>query len=48
MRWSGILSYTAARVFASSLLELCATVGTDGPIPPTKEMTSFRRAGVEG
>ena len=49
MRWSGILSCTAARAFASSLLELCATAATDGPTPPTHEvLTSFRHAGVEG
>ena len=49
MRWSGILSCTAVRAFASSLLELCATAATDGPTPPTHEvLTSFRHAGVEG
>ena len=49
MRWSAILSCTAARAVASSLLELCATGGTDGPTLPTHEvLTSFRHAGVEG
>ena len=46
MRWQAILSCSAAKAFAASLLELRGGSGADGDTPPSHEVEStFRYAG---
>ena len=49
MRWSSLLACTAARAFATSLLELRTAHGADGATPPAHEVVAdFRCAGLGG
>ena len=49
MRWGSMLACTAARAFATSLLNLRLGGGADGEVPTTQEVVNEARfAGLSG
>ena len=49
LRWTSLLTCTAARAFATSLLEFRTAHGADGVTPPAYEVVAdFRHAGLGG
>ena len=46
MRWQAILSCSAAKAFAASLLELRWVLGADGDTPPSYEVESAFKYGL--
>ena len=49
LRWTSLLTCTAARAFATSRLEMRTAHGADGATPPTHEaVADFRYAGLGG